>query len=134
MLKEMILQGFQREHDYNCAEAIVYGANEAYHLGLDKEALKMSAPFGGGMGIQGVCGAASGALMVIGIWFADPVQHQSPMVRERTFRFFDEFKEIFGHLDCSEIKDDHWTPEQGCKSVVAEAAGILDKMYEELQA
>ena len=33
MLKELMEKGYPDE--YNCAEKIINGANEAYHLGLD---------------------------------------------------------------------------------------------------
>jgi len=52
---------------FNCAQAILstYGAA----FGLERErALMMAAAFGAGMGMRGeVCGAVSGALMVIGL-------------------------------------------------------------------
>ena len=57
MLYDLIMNDFGKEEDYNCAEKILYGANKVYNLGLSKEALKLSAAFGGGMGIESTCGA-----------------------------------------------------------------------------
>ncbi|HOO25361.1 MAG TPA: C-GCAxxG-C-C family protein [Clostridiales bacterium] len=55
------------EEGYNCAQSIV----GAYHdlCGLDfKQALKLAAPFGGGMGrLREVCGAVTGMFMVLGM-------------------------------------------------------------------
>lgn len=52
---------------FNCAQAILatYGGD----FGLERErALRMAAAFGAGMGMRGeVCGAVTGALMVLGL-------------------------------------------------------------------
>ena len=47
MLYELLQNGYGKDHDWNCAEKILYGANEAYHLGLDRNAFKLAAGFGG---------------------------------------------------------------------------------------
>lgn len=53
--------------DFNCAQSVF--SSYAPDFGInDETALKLAFPFGGGMGQQGlVCGAVSGALMVIGL-------------------------------------------------------------------
>jgi C_GCAxxG_C_C family probable redox protein len=50
---------------FNCAQAVL----ATYGAGLEREtALRLAAPFGGGMGDTGeVCGAVTGALMAIGL-------------------------------------------------------------------
>jgi len=48
-LYEYLSSGFGKAEDLNCAEKILYGANEIYDLGIDKNDLKMAAGFGGGM-------------------------------------------------------------------------------------
>ena len=50
-LYEYLSSGFGKAEDLNCAEKILYGANEIYDLGIDKNDLKMAAGFGGGMGV-----------------------------------------------------------------------------------
>jgi C_GCAxxG_C_C family probable redox protein len=51
----------------NCAQAVITAYAEAYGLEKDK-ALQVAAGFGGGMGrLQEVCGAVSGAVMVLGL-------------------------------------------------------------------
>jgi C_GCAxxG_C_C family probable redox protein len=57
------------EDGYNCAQAIfsTYGRE----LGvLPEQALKIASGFGGGMRIDGTCGAVTGAFMVLGLKFA----------------------------------------------------------------
>ena len=51
---------------YNCAQAVFCAFSDV--MGIDEEtALKLSSSFGGGMGrLREVCGAVSGAFMVLG--------------------------------------------------------------------
>ena len=48
----------------NCCERILRGANIAYDLGMREEDMRVSAAFGGGMGIGSTCGAIAGALKI----------------------------------------------------------------------
>ncbi len=52
---------------YNCAQAVF--STYCQNFGLDREtAIKLTAPFGGGIAAMGeVCGAVSGAVMVLGL-------------------------------------------------------------------
>ena len=84
MLNDLIKQGFGEAEDYNCAEKILYGANQAYNLGLDQKALKVSAGFGGGMGLSLVCGALTGAIMVLGVMFVKEKAHESTRIKDLT--------------------------------------------------
>lgn len=57
------------EDGYNCSQAVfsTYGPD----LGVPSEqALKIASGFGGGMRIDGTCGAVTGAFMVLGLRFA----------------------------------------------------------------
>jgi hypothetical protein len=60
------------EEGFNCSQSVL--SPFAPTLGLDREtALRVAAPFGGGMGRTGeTCGAASGALIAIGLRYAQP--------------------------------------------------------------
>ena len=75
MLAELIESGFGNSEDFNCAEKILYGANQAYQLGLNKDALKLSAGFGGGMGIGDTCGALTASVMVLSLLFVKAVSY-----------------------------------------------------------
>ncbi|MCJ7601742.1 MAG: C-GCAxxG-C-C family protein, partial [Desulfobulbaceae bacterium] len=55
--------------------------------GLGVEALKMSAAFGGGMGIEDKCGALTAGLMVLSHVLTETVAHQSPALRLATNEF-----------------------------------------------
>jgi len=55
------------KNGFNCAQAVLFAFSEEY--GLNKElALKVASAFGGGIARNGrICGAVTGALMVIGL-------------------------------------------------------------------
>ena len=65
----------------------------ASQLGLDDEtALKLASPFGGGVAHQGnVCGAVSGALMVLGLARGNT----TPEKKDETYRIAEEFIQRF---------------------------------------
>ena len=43
MLQELIQGGYEIDEDLNCAETILYGANQVYHLNLNPDSLKLAA-------------------------------------------------------------------------------------------
>jgi len=49
-LSELVESGYGEEHDLNCAETILWAANAVYDLGLDRNALRLAAGFGGAWG------------------------------------------------------------------------------------
>lgn len=129
MLADLIKSGFGNEEDYNCAEKILYGANVAYDLNMSQNDMKVAAAFGGGMGIEAMCGAITGGLMFIGVLFTEKVQHQSPKVREYSNNFIEAYQRKMGNVDCKPLKEEHRTEEKGCYFVVLEAAILLDELY-----
>lgn len=98
--KELFLSG------YNCSQAVIGAFCE--ELGLSFEtAMKLSSSFGGGMGrLREVCGAVSGAFMVLGLKYgdfdcknhADKSKHY-----ERIQRFAERYKELNGSIICREL-------------------------------
>lgn len=127
MLYELIVSGFGKSEDYNCAEKILYGANQAYALHLNENALKMSAGFGGGMGIESVCGVLASAVMVLSLLHVKSVAHASDIKKLETL-YFDRFAEQFQTLDCKTLKQNYRTEEKGCSVIVAGAAKLLDEI------
>ncbi|NLM04479.1 MAG: hypothetical protein GX214_05610 [Clostridiales bacterium] len=130
MLAELLTNGFGEKEDLNCAEKILYGANEVYKLGLDKEALKMAAGFGGGMAIEDKCGAITGAIMVLSKLFIKDRAHESTKIKELTVELFERYREEMGDIDCAPLKDKYRTVEYGCKYVIIKAAETLDSIVE----
>lgn len=133
MLYQLLKDGFAAGKDLNCAEQILYGANEAYNLGLDKKALKQAAPFGGGMGIEDKCGALTGGLMVLSQLYVDDRGHASD-IKRLSQELFDRYGKQMKSIDCKPLKDLHKTEEYGCREVILEAAKILDDVIAEENA
>lgn len=130
MLKELIESGFGTEEDYNCAEKILYGANEAYDLKLSKDALKLSGGFGGGMAIEDKCGALTASIMVLGNIYINNVAHESSRIKELTQKLFTAYNSAMGSIDCAPLKDMHRKEDIGCKNVILKAAEILDDIVQ----
>ncbi|QUH25632.1 C-GCAxxG-C-C family (seleno)protein [Serpentinicella alkaliphila] len=126
MLYELIEQGFGEKEDFNCAEKILYGANQVYNLGLDKKALKLSAGFGGGMAIGTVCGALTSSIMVLSHLFVEEIAHESIRIKKLSKELLDRYAEEMGSVDCKPLMKSHRTKEHKCLHVVSAAAKILD--------
>ena len=129
---------------YNCAQSVL--SAYAAQLKLNREeALKLTAPFGGGIGYLGeVCGAVSGALMAIGLRYGE-VDITNSEIKERPYKVARQFMEIFketnGSLLCRNlIGIDISTPEglgkareEGvfsdiCPELVRSAAQIVEDL------
>ncbi len=113
---------------FNCAQAVL--AAFAKDFGLDKTtALRLGGGFGGGMGRQGlICGAVTGAMMVIGLKFGK-VTPEDNAARDRAYNavtdFSNRFKAQYGSLFCRDlIGCDISTPE-GRKYI--HSRNIVDK-------
>jgi len=128
MLKELIQDGYGIKENLHCAETILYGANQAYHLDLNFDSLKLSAAFGGGMNIESVCGVLTGSLMVLGKFFVLDVADKYPKIKELSKELFDTFQKEMGDIMCKPLKDNYRTEEKRCRDVILKGAEILDKI------
>jgi C_GCAxxG_C_C family probable redox protein len=129
VLVDKVKKYYNKEvYDLNCAETMLYAANEEYSMNFSKETLKTVAAFGGGMAIESVCGAITGALAVIGILFTKEKAHESDKIKNLTMEFFNEFQKKLGTFNCKELKEKYKTDELRCGVMVEEAALILDEI------
>jgi C_GCAxxG_C_C family probable redox protein len=128
MLKELIQEGYRVKEDLNCAETILYAANQVYHLDLNSDSLKLAAAFGGGMGIESVCGVLSGSLMVLGRLFIKETAHKHPEIKELSKELFDTFQKEMGDILCKPLKDNYRIEEEKCREVILKGAEVLDKI------
>jgi C_GCAxxG_C_C family probable redox protein len=110
----------QFKEGFNCAQAIL--STYAPLFGIDrKKALKIATPFGAGLGRMGeVCGAVSGALMVLGLDLGrasiediDAEEKTYTFVREFIDRFEEKNKSIF----CKELLGYDISTPKGLKMV-----------------
>lgn len=128
-------------YGYNCAQSVVLAYEDI--LGVDKDTLlKISAPFGGGIGrLREVCGAVSGGVMVIGMLTGldtlVPDEKSKLYAIERDFA--ERFKNRAGSYICREIiekhphGDTHNSQKPACKNLVGLAVEILEEIRIELE-
>lgn len=128
MLAKLIETGFGQKEDFNCAEKILYGANQVYQLGLTKESLKLSAGFGGGMGIGDTCGALTAGVMVLSHLFVKERGHESKKIKALTQEFYASYRREMQEIHCAQLKATYFTPDKKCADIIQIAAKILDKI------
>ena len=134
--------------DFNCAQSIF--TTFSMELGIEEEtALKLGTMFGGGARKGQMCGAVSGALMVLGLRYG---HHHCGNVEERmnahaiAEEFMNRFISINGTVVCSELLGYNLSnPEEmkkirelglfktTCPAMVQSAALILEEMLQELE-
>ena len=128
MLMDKINKYYTKEYDFNCSEVMMYAASDEYNMNLKSETFKTMASFGGGMGIESVCGAISGSLAVIGILFTKQRAHEGDTVKKLCQEFFEKFEERLGTNNCTELKVKYRKEDIGCKVMIEAAAEILDEI------
>jgi C_GCAxxG_C_C family probable redox protein len=94
----------ERFSQVNCAQTVF--SLYAEELGIDEEtALKISSGFGGGMACAEICGAITGAYMVIGMKHghstSDPDEKAN--TKRKIQQFNKRFKEEHGSLICKNL-------------------------------
>ena len=138
------------QEGYNCAQAVFCAFADVTGLDLETSA-RLASSFGGGLGrLREVCGAVSGAAMVLGMaeGYADPKDAQAKKDHYSRVRdFAARFREANGSIVCRELLaggDPHAarpggepearTPEfykkRPCPERVGMAVDILDEMLE----
>lgn len=128
---------------YLCSQAVLAAFADELDL-TEKQALKVGACFGSGMCKGEVCGACSGALMVIGMKYGqcEPDDSDSRLkTNELTRKFLEQFREENGSYICNELLGcDLATPEgveyarehklftEFCPEMVVSAAKIVEQL------
>lgn len=126
MLKNLIENGFGNDRKLNCAEKILYGANEVYNLGLSDDALKLAAGFGGGMAIEEACGALTASVMVLSKLFVENTAHESDRIKKLTSELLSKYEREMGSIVCKPLKKNHRSLFKGCNKIIIKAAENLD--------
>ena len=133
-------------HDkgFNCCQSVFAAFGDL--TGLDETtALKVAGGFGGGVKVGEICGAASGAVMVIGMLYphvTDNNMEEKKLVGEVTVEFLKRFEARFGHLPCRDLKLIKIGAEMApaaaahginkhCAVLIAEAVAMLEELLEE---
>ena len=128
---------------FNCAQAVLSVFCEKY--GMDMEtALKISCGLGAGMRSGEVCGAVSGAVLVVGLKHEHHIANDKETKANcyaRTEEFLNEFRKTHNTIICREILSVNVTTEEGmkqaldgnlfrtvCDNVVLSAVTILEEL------
>lgn len=130
---------------FNCSQSVFTVFAKENGL-TEEQSLSISSAFGGGMGRQQLtCGAVTGALMAIGLFYGrganDPLT-QKEVAYRKALEFIEEFKTRHGTTNCRELlkglnmndPDDHRKiTEQNlfhtdCPRFVRDAVTIVEKM------
>ena len=130
------------QEGYNCSQSVCTAFSGK--LGYSREqALKVASAFGGGIGHNDeICGAVSGALMVVGMKHGR-VRADDSEAKMRCYNlageFMTRFKEMYGSVRCTDLLGCDLSTEQGmkharekglfntlCVSFVRDASKILE--------
>ncbi len=121
----------------HCSEAILGLFNERLGLGLDARALKMASGFAGGIGCgRDVCGALTGAVMVIGALYgrAEPGVDDSKC-QALANRLREDFLRELGSSSCEVLAREVWRTPQHLElcadRITAYAAAALQRILDE---
>lgn len=128
MLMDKINKYYTKEYDFNCAEVMIYAANDEYNMNLKGETFKTMSSFGGGMGVESVCGAITGSLAVIGILFTKEKAHEGEKVKNLCKEFFHKFETKLSTNNCLELKAKYRKEDVGCRVMIETATEILDEI------
>lgn len=121
---------------YNCAQSVVLAYANVFQI--DESTLEiLSAPFGGGIGrLREVCGAVSGAVMVVSL--AMKLNTLIPEEKAKLYSyerdFAEKFREIAGSIVCRDLiaahphGDVHNSHKPACQDLVGMAVEILESM------
>ena len=136
--RELFLEG------YNCSQSVFLAFHDLTGLG-PSESARIASSFGGGMGrLREVCGAVSGAFMVLGLLrgYDDPKDAEAKAAHYAMLQdFADEFREKHGSIICRDLLSGVKTtpgkrPEERtkdyyesrpCLRYVSDAAGMVDE-------
>lgn len=115
---------------YNCAESVLRAFREDLGLALGDDTLKIASGFGGGLGYAGcMCGALSGATMIIGLLQGRVDAHDSrDPVYASAREFHDVFAGHFGATCCRALNPHEFNTidqKRTCYRITGETAELL---------
>ncbi|MDH4217219.1 MAG: C-GCAxxG-C-C family protein [Candidatus Aminicenantes bacterium] len=108
---------------FSCSQAVLSAFSDIFGLDLNT-ALRISQSFGGGIAHRGeMCGAVSGALLVIGLKYGR-TKAEDIQAREKTYQVVREFIKRFENLNesiiCKDLLGQDLNTEEGLKFVEEE--------------
>ncbi len=120
----------------SCGEAVTTAFHQNYPEQIDVCIIPMSSNMLAGMGVGSVCGAITGAVMVLGALFGrkTPAEKPKPEILAMSKEFMPLIKAKFDSFECPDIKAGplgiNWEQEN-CLRVVSATAEVLAKFLAE---
>jgi len=88
---------------YSCSQSVFSAFAPRFGL-TDEQALKLASPFGGGIAHQGhVCGAVTGALMVLGLAHGNTDSDEKDATYSMAEEYLKRFQGLHGTILCREL-------------------------------
>ena len=131
---------------FNCSQAVLSSYSEQFGLDCEK-AFKVATGFGGGMRMSDVCGAVTGAYMVLGLKYGNVTaeeQENKTKTYEKVVEYTNRFNARNGSVMCRDLLGcDISTPEGDkeaqdkglfstvCPKMVQDSTEILEEMLAE---
>ena len=131
---------------FNCSQAVLGSYSEQFGLDCEK-AFKIATGFGGGMRMSDICGAVTGAYMVLGLKYGNVTaedQQNKAKTYEKVIEYTNQFKARNGSVMCRDLLGyDISTPEGDkeaqdkglfatiCPKLVQDSTEILEEILAE---
>ncbi|MFA5403761.1 MAG: C-GCAxxG-C-C family protein [Ignavibacteria bacterium] len=128
---------------YSCSQSVFAAYSEKFGI-KEKDALKIALGFGGGVGrTQDICGAVTGAIMVMGCRYSDEndIEGSKEIVYSKTKELITKFKKIHNNIDCLDLTGVDFSKEGGrelfknlnihenkCKGYIVNVCKILEEL------
>lgn len=112
---------------YNCSQSVLMAGQEALGLEIPSDMLKATAGFSGGIGYSGcVCGALTGAVMLIGLSRSDADVKRNRKVIKESAKLYRWFEKEFSTPCCIKIRQgrpfSNKEVERRCTEITAQTA------------
>ena len=128
---------------FNCCQSVLGTFCEDYGLS-QAEALRLTCGMGGGVRSGDICGAVSGAVMVIGLKYGHNDQgdlDKKAQCNQKTKEYTQLFRERYGSICCRDLlgrdfsrpEDEQVIQEEGliwkiCPAVISNAIALLEEL------
>lgn len=126
----------------NCGQSILLAYQDITGL-TEEQSLAIASGFGGGMRCGGICGALSGAIVVLGTQYPATDSETKKRSTGLTKGMVERFQNQFGYINCKELlaeKDVHGTPiaeelmhGNHCGLMICTAVELLSDYLDELK-
>lgn len=130
-MKDLAVKNFL--NGYSCSEAVVMAAIQKGYV--HKDILAVATPFSGGMGVRCVCGAVSGAMIVLGSMFGRNDERDSSKGRSLAKEFNEKFSAKY-KVNCCKVLSAGYEMhsaerKQHCTHMVHDSGEILESLIKE---